>query len=73
MAEQDQIVQEAPRAEPNPERHEENIKKLIKEVQSKIKVCSIEIDQLESPNPDELHLKKNFPCLMCKKMPIAPV
>ena len=54
---------EAPLAEINKESHTANIKKIIKEVRSTIKLAEINLDDLITPDAEELQLKKNFPCL----------
>jgi len=64
---------EAPFAEFNKEKHTENIKKVIKEVRATKKLAEISLDDLITPDAEELQLKKNFPCLRCTKLPIGPV
>lgn len=64
---------EEPVAEFNKERHAEKVKKVVKEVRGTIKLAEIDLDELITPDAEELQLKKNFPCLRCKKLPIGPV
>jgi len=45
---------EAPVAEFNKERHTENIKKMVKEVRSQIKLAEINLDELITPDAEEL-------------------
>ena len=45
---------EAPDAEFNQERHTENIKNIIKEARSQIKLAEINLDELVTPDAEEL-------------------
>ena len=53
--------------------HNKRVQQMVDEEQTKIKLVEIKLEQLETPDPNEIQLKKNFACLKCKNIPIAPV
>ena len=53
--------------------HNKRVQQMVDEEQTKIKLVEIKLEQIETPDPNEIQLKKNFACLKCKNIPIAPV
>ena len=57
----------------NEQSHTEKVQKYIDDECNKVKLFEIKLDLLVTPDAKEIQLEKNFACLKCKNIPIAPV